>query len=67
MPARYEEIHREHTAVVVRKSERSKKVFGPALADGEAMAGEMAREMAADPPARADGSALAYDATAAQN
>jgi len=43
--ARYEEIRRERTAAVVRKSnENVKSAFSPALADPNAVAVEVARE-----------------------
>jgi salicylate hydroxylase len=43
--ARYEEIRRERTATVVKKAaENCRSVFSPALADGNAVATEVARE-----------------------
>ena len=42
--ARYEEIRKERTASVVRKSHENRRhVFSPALADSGALAGEVAR------------------------
>ena len=57
--ARYEDIRRERTSMVVRKaSENKASAFAPNSADKDRIADEVAREVAADPPAGADGLAV---------
>jgi salicylate hydroxylase len=63
--ARYEEIRRERTAAVVRKSnENVKSAFSPALADQAAIAVEVAREWQRERVRERMEWLYAYDATA---
>ena len=57
--ARYEDIRRERTATVVRKShENRKSAFSPALDDPNAVGGRGRARVAAGARARADGVAV---------
>jgi salicylate hydroxylase len=63
--ARYEDIRRERTATVVRKShENRRSAFSPALADDEAVAVEVAREWQQERVRERMEWLYAYDATA---
>jgi salicylate hydroxylase len=65
--ARYEDIRRERTAVVVRKSHENRRdVFSPALAEKDAIAGEVARKWQQVRLRERMDWLYAYDATAAQ-
>jgi len=65
--ARYEEIRRERTAVVVSKSHENRNdVFSPALADKDAIASEVARRWQQVRLRERMEWLYAYDATAAQ-
>ena len=63
--ARYEDIRRERTATVVRKShENRRSAFSPALADQNAVAVEVAREWQQERVRERMEWLYAYDATA---
>jgi salicylate hydroxylase len=63
--ARYEDIRRERTATVVRKAhENRRSAFSPALADQNAVAGEVAREWQQERVRERMEWLYAYDATA---
>jgi salicylate hydroxylase len=63
--ARYEDIRRERTAAVVRKShENRRSAFSPALADQDAVAVEVAREWQQERVRERMAWLYAYDATA---
>ena len=63
--ARYEDIRRERTAAVVRKShENRRSAFSPALADPKAVAVEVAREWQQERVRERMEWLYAYDATA---
>jgi salicylate hydroxylase len=63
--ARYEEIRRERTAMVVRKShENRRSAFSPALAETNAVAAEVAREWQQERVRERMEWLYAYDATA---
>jgi salicylate hydroxylase len=65
--ARYEDIRRERTAVVVRKSHENRQdVFSPALAEKDAIAVEVARQWQQVRLRERMDWLYAYDATAAQ-
>ena len=65
--ARYEDIRRERTAVVVRKSHENRRdVFSPALAEKDAIAVEVARQWQQVRLRERMDWLYAYDATAAQ-
>jgi salicylate hydroxylase len=62
---RYEELRRERTAAVVRKShENRRSAFSPALADPKAIAVEVAREWQQERVRERMEWLYAYDATA---
>ena len=64
--ARYEDIRRERTAVVVRKSHENRRdVFSPALGEKDAIAGEVARQWQQVRLRERMDWLYAYDATAA--
>jgi salicylate hydroxylase len=64
--ARYEDIRRERTAVVVRKSHENRRdVFSPALVEKDAIAGEVARQWQQVRLRERMDWLYAYDATAA--
>jgi salicylate hydroxylase len=65
--ARYEDIRRERTAVVARKSHENRRdVFSPALAGKDAIAVEVARQWQQVRLRERMDWLYAYDATAAQ-